>query len=270
MHTNFKRHKEDIERLIEYGSQLGRALQYRCDPDETYKCLKARYNDKTDEIIEKLPSFSNEYQTWYSETKALIRQLLPDRLDDLVRHYEKPKPRKEINFENYRIEDCLQNLVISSPLYDDGVKVDPSAAIPHFRQQHAILKSASTRLDSSLFDIKQLVQADLFDSELEAAQELLKKGHIRAAGAVAGVVLERHLKEVCSSHQIKSRRKNPSISDYNDLLKSKKIIPVPDWRRIQRMGDLRNMCSHSKDRAPTIDEIDELISGVGWATHTVF
>ena len=44
-----------------------------------------------------------------------------------------------------------------------------------------------------MFDIRQLVQADLFDSELDAADELGKKKFTRAAGALAGVVLERHL-----------------------------------------------------------------------------
>ena len=43
-------------------------------------------------------------QPWYSEAKVLIRQLLPDRLSDFVRHYEKPKPRKDITYESYRIE----------------------------------------------------------------------------------------------------------------------------------------------------------------------
>ncbi len=45
-----------------------------------------------------------------------------------------------------------------------------------FDSQIGILKSCEKRFESSLFDIKQLLQADIFDSELEAAQELNKKG----------------------------------------------------------------------------------------------
>ena len=67
----------------------------------------------------------------YSEAKALITQLLPDRLDDFVRHYEKPKSRKTIDFESYRIEDCLQGLTTSRA--GDKI-VGPEGAIPHLRR----------------------------------------------------------------------------------------------------------------------------------------
>ena len=60
-----------------------------------------------------LPSFKDEYQSWYSEAKALIRQLLPDRLSDFTRYYEKPKSRKDITYENYTIEDYLQGLNVT-------------------------------------------------------------------------------------------------------------------------------------------------------------
>jgi len=61
-----------------------------------------------------------------------------------------------------------------------------------------MVKSIRKRFDSTLFDIRQLAQADMFDSELESAAELAKKRFHRAAGAVAGVVLEKHLKQVWS------------------------------------------------------------------------
>src|ERR1700722_14199559 len=63
--------------------------------------------------------------------------------------------------------------------------------------------------------------ADLFDSELDAAAELSKSGFTRAAGALAGVVLEKHLAQVCDRHAIKISRKNPGISDFNGALKDR-------------------------------------------------
>ncbi len=79
--------------------------------------------------------------------------------------------------------------------------------------------AAKRRFESSLFEIKQLVQADLLDSEIGAAQELHKSGFLRAAGAVAGVVLEKHLGQVCDNHQITISKKHPGIADLNELLK---------------------------------------------------
>ena len=76
-----------------------------------------------------------------------------------------------------------------------------------FNTQLKILESVRTRFDTSLFDIAQLVRADLFDSELDAARELAKNGFLRGAGAIAGVILERHLAQVCANLACPSARK---------------------------------------------------------------
>ena len=263
MTTNLETFKKDLKRLITTGDLLHMAIQYECYPEQ----FEEQLGDKLEEYVKDLPSFSTDYQSWYSEAKVLIKQLLPDRLDDFVRHYEKPKPRKEIDFESYRIEDCLQGLTTSL----GGVKkVGPEGGIPHFRQQLAIIKAVEKRFESSLFDIRQLVQADLFDSELDADRELTKKGFLRGAGALTGVVLEKHLAQVSSNHNIKTRKKHPTISDFNDLLKNGGIIDVPSWRQIQRLGDIRNLCDHNKDREPTKEEVLELIDGVEKFTKTLY
>jgi hypothetical protein len=197
MTKNVERFKGDLEKLIALGDQLGIAMQHECFPAELEKAVKKELGDKTSEVLKALPPFAETYQRWYSEAIALLRQLLPDRLPDFTRHYEKPKPRKDLTNENYRIEDYLQGLNVTIG-YEKKKVVGLDAAIPHFRQQLAIVKAAKVRFDSSLFEIRQLVQADLFDSELEAAEGLIKFKFARAAGALAGVVLEGHLAQVCS------------------------------------------------------------------------
>lgn len=169
--------------------------------------MKKNAESSTEEIVKGLPSFKDKYQLWYSEALILIKQLLPDRIIDFISCYEKPKSRKTINYENHKISDYLQSIEV---LFTVG----PDAAIPQFKQQLVILESAKKRFESSLFDIRQLVQADLFDSELDVAEELLKNGFERAAGAVSGVVLERHLMQVCDNHNVSMKKKNPSISEF--------------------------------------------------------
>lgn len=266
MRNDIEKYKKDLESLIDKSGLLYNAIQYECYPEE----FEEAAGEKADDYINSLPEFRDEYQTWYSESKVLLKQLLPDRLDDFVRHYEKPKKRKDITFESYRIEDYLQGLNVTTSGWEKKKVVGPDAALPHFRQQRAILKSVLARFESSLFDIRQLIQADLFDSELESSRELLKKGFIRASGAITGVVLEEHLDQVTKNHNIKYRKKNPSISYFNDLLKKKDVLDTPTWRQIQRLGDLRNLCSHNKDRKPTEKEIQELINGVEKLTKTLF
>ncbi|NOR57899.1 MAG: hypothetical protein GQ474_05180 [Sulfurimonas sp.] len=267
MNNNLEKYKNDLKKLIDKGEKLHLAMQFECSPDTFHDAAKE--DEKIKKVIKTLPKFNDEYQTWYSEAKVLIKQLLPDRLEDFKRHYEKPKPRKDITYENYRIEDYLQGLNITRG-YQQTKIVGPDGAIPHFRQQQAILNAVSSRFESTLFDIQQLVQADLFDSELDSATELIKRGFLRGAGAISGVVLEKHLAQVLVNHNLKTRKKHPTISDFNELLKSEGILDVPSWRQIQRLGDIRNLCDHNKEREPTKEEVEELVSGVEKFTKTLF
>lgn len=269
MISNLEKYKKDLAKLISEGELLFCAFQREEDPEGFDKAYKEGLKKGFADFVKKLPSFREKYQRWYSEVSVLLKQVLPDRLADLVRLYEKPKSRKEITFENYTIEDALFGLRITRG-WEKEVVVDSSAAVPRLRQQLAILHSVSARFESSLFDIKQLVQADLFDSELEAAKELNKKGFMRGAGAIAGVVLEKHLAQVCDSHNIKITKQNPSINDLNQPLKDAEVIEVKDWRFIQRLADLRNLCDHDKKIEPKMEDISELIGGVEKISKTIF
>src|SRR4051794_19400580 len=98
MVPNLERYQKDLDALIQRGDQLHMALQLETYPTEFAKVVKQKLGDKAKETLKLLPSFNEDYQPWYSEAKVLIKQLLPDRLADFVRHYEKPKPRKDITF----------------------------------------------------------------------------------------------------------------------------------------------------------------------------
>ena len=185
---NLEKYKSDLSKLIGTGDQLLNAIQYECHKAEFKKAAKRSMGHDVEDLIKTLPDFTSAYQNWYSESKTLIRQLLPDRLNDFVGYYEVPNNRKDVTYTNYRVSDYLLNLTISRPMGE--TVVSPAAAIPKFRQQLLILKSIMKRFKSSLFDIRQLVQADLIDSDLEAAKALIKSGFLRSAGAMAGVVME--------------------------------------------------------------------------------
>ena len=269
---NLERYKSDLEKLLKTGEILNIAMEYECMPEALEDAVRKKLGDETSKFLEKLPKFSEEYEAWYSEARVLIRQLLPDRLDDFVGYYEKPRTRKNIDYESYRIYDYLIDLKTTQTRGGrlEKVVVTPDAAIPRFKQQLAIVKAIKKRFESSLFDIKQIVQADLFDSELEAALALVNHGFLRAGGAIAGVVMEKHLAEVCRNHKITIRKKNRTIATFNDALKKENVIEHHEWRSNQHLGDLRNLCDHNKEKGPSKDEVTELIKGVAKLTKTLF
>ena len=271
MTSNLDRFKKDLAALISKGESLQLSIQYEALPVEFEELIRAKLGTdaKVSQFLKAIPKFKVEYQSWYSEALALLRQLLPDRVADFVRHYEKPKTRKEVRFESYRIEDFLQGLTVTNP-YTKQTIAGPSAAIPHFDQQLAMVKAAQARFESSLFDIRQLVHADLLDSELDTAELLAKHRFVRAAGAVAGVVLERHLGQVCRDRALTLSKKNPTISDFNEALKAEGAIDVPQWRFVQHLADIRNLCDHSKDPEPTKEQVADLLAGTKKVVKTIF
>lgn len=199
--------------------------------------------------------FQDKYQIWYTQVLQLIKQLLPERMNEFTTLYDD--------------KDTVRD--IAGYLLDaDSTDYIKEQALMNFMQQVNILESTKYRLDGVLNNIYGLMQAEILDNELDAATELWKAGHIRSAGTVAGVVLERHLATVCSSRALKARKKNPTISDWNDILKDASVYDTPAWRRIQRLADIRNLCTHSKDRDPTKEEVDELIREVERVTKTIF
>ena len=223
-------------------------------------------DDEFAKIEAEIPQFKNAYEAWYSECLAVLKQLLPDRLDAFVRQYERPRNRKNTDYESYVIEDYMLGLRVT---YGGDVKASPSAAINKLQNQTAILAAAEARFKSSLFEMRQLVQADLFDSEIASARELHKNKFYRAAGAVAGVVLEKHLAQVCGDHNIKIAKKNPGIGDFNEALKAAATIDVPQWRHISMLGDIRNICDHNKQKEPTEAQVTDLIDGTEKVLKTI-
>jgi len=250
--TSLQRFEADLKRLVSEGRDLLHRLYFDAAQEEFVE----KADPKEVERVSALPRFASRYQSWYSEAKTAVSVLLPQRLTDFVELYERPKTRRELDASNYVISDFLRG--IESKYGHWGL----DSAIGPFQQQLYIVQACVTRLNSSLFDIRELAQADLFASELDAAESLARSGFRRAAGAWVGVLLERHLKSVSATHELKLRKKSPTLGDYNEALKTAHVIDVPTWRLIQHLADLRNLAAHEKEREPTKDEIEDLIAGV--------
>lgn len=214
-----------------------------------------------------IPRVASRYQGWYTRAAAVVRQVLPERQAEFEECYRTTK-RKEIDILTYGISDYLMGITLSrggEELFDARL-----VFVDRFVRQQHILAAAQATLGDSLRDIRGTLQAELFDDELAVADELRRKKHLRAAGAVAGVVLERHLQEIAGIHRIRVTKRHPTIADLNDPLKAAGIYDVPRWRQIQRAGDIRNLCVHQKEREPTVAEVEELVSVVGQIVKTVF
>lgn len=237
--------KDEIKDLIDEGIKLFEAIYgkgQKSSPDLSY--------------------FVTNYERWYSKALPVVKQLQPNRIGDFTIQYKNEK-RKELSHSTYTISDALRTTTNRNGYFG------PYTAAYCMSSQLNIVQACLDTFDSKLYDIQTVLQADIFDSEIESAKHLQKKGFLRAAGAICGVILEKHFGVVCKNRNIPLKKKNPTIADYNDALKDIAYDTI-EWRRIQRLGDIRNLCDHNKDREPTKDEVDELISGTERTIKTLF
>ena len=218
---------------------------------------------------EKIIEFGTAYQSWYSRAYKLVESLAPERLVEFASYYLIDPKRKTTDVENYVIQDYIKGIGAITDRYNKPLWDTNNFTRIRIMNQMQIIASLSSRIDSVLQDVTGHLFAELQDSELIAATKL-KKVSVRAAGALAGVVLERHLQRVVTNHSISIRKKAPTISDLNDPLKQKGVYDVPMWRKIQLLADIRNLCSHQKAAEPTNEQVDELIAGVNSVIKSVF
>jgi hypothetical protein len=79
-----------------------------------------------------------------------------------------------------------------------------STSLSNLRRMVAVFSAAKENYEGGyLASTKTLVQAQMFASELEQANELLRGNFIRAAAVIAGAVLETTLRELCDRRSIK-------------------------------------------------------------------
>ena len=233
--------------------------------------LVKKGNELLKKLIDKkdVTEFGRAYQDWYTRTLPLVRSLAPDRFPEFRGYYEVDPKRKVIGPASYVLQDYV-NGISPAPDWQGKVAFDHwQAALARMLNQVQILASLSSRIEGVLTNVEGHLLADIEDRELNAAAEL-SKANLRAAGTLAGVVLERHLGQVASNRGVKIGKKDPTIGDLNEALKKETAYELPTYRKIQFLADIRNVCCHNKGREPTADEVRELLSGVGGIIKTVF
>jgi len=265
MPNNLKQYRHDLMKLAKLGEEMLVDLSLR-QPAAGYK--------QPPPASGIFGSFERNYQRWFTEAAAVVEQLIPGRAEEFTKLYSGGK------HQGSKPAECtIQDWLLGRNAYcrstqdhqQDDRSIDVLLGVTlRLKAQVEILRSAESRLESSLFDLRRLLRAEMFDSELDACRELAAHGFFRASGTIAGVVLERHLRQTAANHGLTLRRTEPTINDYNERLKKAGLLDLPEWRRIQRLADLRNLCVHDKGREPTGEEVSELIEGVSKIIKTLF
>lgn len=225
------------------------------------------YGFDEDKKDKKIAELRQRYQNWYTKALITVKELLPSRYDEFIENYRNIK-RRNITCLTYTISDYFLGITVTRA----GIEEFNSkmTAMYKFANQINIIKSIEENIDNVLFNIKNNIEFEVLDNEIDSARKLISKGFYRSAGALGGVVLEKHFETVLKNHNLKMSKKNPCISDYNDLFKQEGVYDTIQWRQIQLLGDIRNLCDHNKGREPSKDEVENLINGIENVIKSVF
>jgi hypothetical protein len=133
-----------------------------------------------------------------------------------------------------------------------------------FQKARAVLLAAKEDYDGGyLTKIRNLIQAKVFDSELERAEELLTSGYKAAAAVIAGVVLETSIRQLCEDNGIATGK----LDKMNADLAKAGVYNQLKQKRITALAHIRNDAAHGKadqfaetDASNMIRDIRNLLS----------
>jgi hypothetical protein len=221
---------------------------------------------KSLEDIKDIIEFRTVYQRWDTQSLKIVQTLAPDKYDEFVNYYLNNPNRKLLDSS---IQDYIRAMGEARDGYTDELPFDPQElARLKFLNQLQVLDELAYRLDTVMADVEARLFAELQDKELEAAKALLQVS-VRAAGALAGVVLLRHLQRMAANHMVTVPKPETTVRDLNDPLKQANAYDFSTWRKIQLLGDLHNLCSEQRNGAPTKAQIEDLILGVNSIIQSV-
>ena len=135
-----------------------------------------------------------------------------------------------------------------------------SGNLKNFLRTRAVFGAAREDFEGGyLASVRSLVQAEVFDTELEQAKELLVAGYYPAAAVVAGVVLETTLRQLAATRGLpigKLDRMNADLAkagEYNSLVQ----------KRVTSLAAIRNSAAHGDHSAFTKVDVESMIEEVG-------
>jgi len=214
-------------------------------PDHYWGTLSEDMKELQREVIRK-------YQRWYSSAYQLIKEYLPEKEAEFVEHYE--DKTKSIIKEG--VIDLLQ--FRSSQYTSDKSKIIESC-VDKFEIQRSILLSIPDVAEIKELNLRRLISADFVETEIEQAEMLFTNGFLRAAGTLAGVALEKHLKTLCDINGVSYKLKD-TIEPLAHALYKADMLDIIELKKVQYLASIRNKCSHSNDI--TNEEVKSLIAEV--------
>jgi hypothetical protein len=122
-----------------------------------------------------------------------------------------------------------------------------------------VLKAAQEDYDGGyLASVRRMVSAELFSSELEQAEELLRSGYYAAAAVIAGTVLETTLRALCDTHGLATG----NLNRMNDDLAKAGAYNALEKKNVTALAGIRNAAAHGQSSEFNVKQVEGMLRDV--------
>lgn len=232
---------------------------------------------KVDDNINKARSnslnFKEKYLSWFYATSENIKFTYPIKYSEFTNsYYFKSEKLNTLSEKSYKLENYLKNDTIpytNSSNFNEELK-RVIKAFNLFNFQLLSLKAIIDNLDTLSFNYENETYTHFQEENIDSAQKLLDNDFLRAAGAICGVIIEKHLtNKLLNNCPNNFTSKELTLATLNDKCKKAKLYMEPERTRIQNLAAIRNLCDHKKQRDPTKQEVQDLITGTKWVLYNI-
>jgi hypothetical protein len=244
--------RERIFKLRADHTEIMGSLQQQCWDTRREKELTQNIKERglpdiselTEEhiVVKKLVprTFPTQYRQWYACGKAIL----------------------EVNHDYDSLNEFVQSYK-SNQKYLDSTYISEGEQIficEMIERQMTIIEALPAYLEGRMYDLKLTIASTLMGDELKEARVLFDKGFIRAAGALSGVVLERHIKLRFDTilPAIKYGEK-VTLGQLIQKAEAHKLYDVVTIEKMKYLNAVRISCDHDKKSEPKEIEVHDLI-----------
>ncbi len=254
--------KNKIAKQLDDLIAQGRAI-YMAGIVQHKKDFFIGYNEEIQEqaknAVKSIKNYRGAYHAWYNDACNLVSIFIPKRLEEFEKLYTGNKAIKNEGDLNPLTAGIFHHIRGSFAKTDDELEEFFQAFMSNFIVQVQILEAIEKNIDNDFFRLETDIRRGVYESEIDIAEDLQENGYLRVAGAIAGIVVEVHLKQVVMNRKLLLNRDKPKISDYTNVLKSAGRCDKPLPRLIEGCNKIRNKCVHPDKGEPTDDEISIII-----------
>jgi len=162
-----------------------------------------------------------------------------------------------------QVKDLIVNLTnAKSEYYKEFIQIENQDNSTNYTKfiglKGIFLAFNNDYINGYLSSIKTLIQAEVFETQLEQAKELLDSSYTLASAVIAGVVLETGIREICIREEIAHGK----LDKMNADLAKKGIYNKLQQKQITALADIRNSAAHGKDNEFTKEDVQKMIRDI--------